>query len=98
MLDTRADVSWLSNLARETFARKFVWQHSVWSFVWRESGYVFVCFLTKAGHEVVQLFEAPRFKPEGCGFDSLTIDLGSTQPVTEMSTKNISWGVKAVGA
>jgi hypothetical protein len=24
--------------------------------------------------------------------------LGSTQPVTEMSTRNISWGVKAAGA
>jgi hypothetical protein len=24
--------------------------------------------------------------------------LGSTQPLTEMSTRNISWGVKAVGA
>jgi len=24
--------------------------------------------------------------------------LGSTQPLTEMSTRNISWGVKAIGA
>jgi hypothetical protein len=24
--------------------------------------------------------------------------LGSTQPLTEMSTTNISWGVKAAGA
>jgi hypothetical protein len=24
--------------------------------------------------------------------------LGSTQPLTEISTRNISWGVKAVGA
>jgi hypothetical protein len=24
--------------------------------------------------------------------------LGSTQPVTEMSTRNISWGVNAAGA
>jgi len=24
--------------------------------------------------------------------------LGLTQPLTEMSTKNISWGVKAAGA
>jgi hypothetical protein len=45
-----------------------------------------------------QLFKAPRYKPEGCGFDSLTVDLGSTQPLTEMSTKNTSWGVKAAGA
>jgi len=26
-----------------------------------------------------------------------TIALGSTQPLTEMSTRNISWGVKAAG-
>jgi hypothetical protein len=27
-----------------------------------------------------------------------TVTLGSTQPLTEMSTRNISWGVKAAGA
>jgi hypothetical protein len=27
-----------------------------------------------------------------------TVALGSTQPATEMSTRNISWGVKAAGA
>jgi hypothetical protein len=27
-----------------------------------------------------------------------TMALGSTQPLTEMSTGNISWGVKAAGA
>ena len=27
-----------------------------------------------------------------------TMTLGSTQPLTEMSTRNISWGVKAAGA
>jgi hypothetical protein len=27
-----------------------------------------------------------------------TMALGSTQPLTEMSTKNISWGVNATGA
>ena len=26
-----------------------------------------------------------------------TMSLGSTQPLTEMSTRNISWGVKAAG-
>jgi len=31
--------------------------------------------------------------PSGC-----TIALGSTQPLTEMSTRNISWGVNAAGA
>ena len=27
-----------------------------------------------------------------------TMTLGSTQPLTEMSTRNISWGIKAVSA
>jgi hypothetical protein len=27
-----------------------------------------------------------------------TMALGSTQPLTEMSTRNISWGVNAAGA
>ena len=31
--------------------------------------------------------------PSGC-----TVALGLTQPLTEMSTRNISWGVKAAGA
>ena len=45
------------------------------------------------------------YKPEGRGFDlrcchwnfSLTMFLGSTQPVTEISTRNITWGIKATG-
>ena len=60
------------------------------------------------GHAVVQLVEALRYKPEvsrvrfpvvlleifhwynhGC-----TMALGSTQPLTEMSNRNISWGGK----
>jgi hypothetical protein len=57
-----------------------------------------------AGHAVAQLAEALRYKPEGRGFDSRwynfhwhnpsgrTMVLGSTQPLTEMSTINISWG------
>jgi hypothetical protein len=58
---------------------------------------------------VVKLFEALCKKPEFVGsipddvigiFHShnpsgLAVALGSTQPVTEMSTRNISWGVKA---
>jgi len=53
-----------------------------------------------------QLVEALRYKPEGRGFDSRwchwifhwhnpsgrTVALGSTQPLTEMSTRNVSWG------
>jgi len=53
------------------------------------------------------LVEALRYKPEGRKSHwnySLTypsdraVALGSTQPVTEMSTRNISWGVKVTGA
>ena len=58
-----------------------------------------------------QLVEALRYKPEGRGFDSrwyhwnfschvpsgCIMALGLTQPLTEMSTRNISWGVKAAG-
>jgi len=54
------------------------------------------------GHAVVQLVEALRYKPEGRGLDSQwcqwnfsygrTVALGLTQPLTEISTRNISWG------
>ena len=56
---------------------------------------------------VAHLIEALRYKPEGRGFNSrwchwkfsgCTMALGLTQPVTEMSTWNISWRVKAAGA
>ena len=60
---------------------------------------------------VAQLVEALRYKPEGRGFDSRrchcfywhnpsgsTMVLRLTQPLTEMSTRNISWNVKAAGA
>jgi hypothetical protein len=64
------------------------------------------------GHAVTQLVEALRYKLEGHGFDSrwcqreiclhnpsgCTMALGLTQPLTEMSTRNISWGVKAADA
>jgi hypothetical protein len=52
------------------------------------------------GHAVAQLVEAPRYKPEGRGIDSRwcnwnfsgrTMNLGLTQPLTEMST---SWGTE----
>jgi len=51
-----------------------------------------------------------HYKPECTGFDyplcyffliqssGLTMALESTQPLTEMGTRNISWGVKAVDA
>jgi hypothetical protein len=67
------------------------------------------------GHAVAQLVEALRYKPAGRGSiadgvtgiliwhnpSDRTMVLGSTQPVTEMSTGNISGGgggVKAAGA
>jgi hypothetical protein len=54
----------------------------------------------QSGHAVVQLVEALRYKPEGRGFDvrwchnppGCILALASTQPLTEMSTVNISWG------
>ena len=56
-----------------------------------------------AGYAVAQLVEALRYKSEGRGFDSRwghwnfsvtgrTVALGSTQPLTEMSSRNRCWG------
>ena len=65
------------------------------------------------GSRLVQLVEALRYKPEGREFDSWwgnsifhwlnpsgrTMTLGSTQPLTEMSTRNNSWGgINTAGA
>ena len=61
---------------------------------------------------MAQLVEALRYKSEGRGFDSpfchwnfswtypsgRTMARGLTQPLTEMSTRFIYWGVKAAGA
>ena len=56
---------------------------------------------------MAQLVEALRYKPEGRGFIGIfhghnpsgrTMALGSTQSLTKMSTRNISWRVKAAGA
>jgi hypothetical protein len=58
-------------------------------------------------HTVAQLVEALRYESEGRWFDSRwchpnpsarPMTLGSTQPLAEMSTRNISWGVKEAGA
>jgi hypothetical protein len=57
------------------------------------------------GYAVAQLVET-LLNPEGRGFDSyksqwnflLTMGLRPTQPLTEMDTMNIYWGVKAAGA
>jgi len=55
---------------------------------------------------VAKLVEVLRYKPEGRGFDSRwchnisgrSMALGSTQPVTDISNRNISWGLKAASA
>ena len=59
---------------------------------------------------VVHLVEALRYLVAGLISDGVigifhwhnpsghTVALGLTQPLTEMSTKNISWEVKAAGA
>jgi hypothetical protein len=53
---------------------------------------------------LVQLVEALHYKPEGHRIfhqhspSGRTMALGLTQPLTEMSTRDISWGVKAAGA
>jgi hypothetical protein len=64
----------------------------------------------KWAHAVAHLVEAVRYKPESRGFVTrleFFIDLilpgrtmvrGSTQSLTEMSTRNTFWGVKATGA
>jgi len=55
------------------------------------------------GHAVAKLCKELRYKPEGRGFDSLwcpsglTLALGSTQPLAEMSIGNISWELNAAG-
>ena len=53
-------------------------------------------------HEVAQLFEVQRRKPDGRGLDSQwchwlnpsgrSMALGPTQPLTKLSTRDISWG------
>jgi len=57
------------------------------------------------GQAVTQFSDALRYEPDGRGFDSRwwhnpsgrTTALGSTKLVKEMSTRNISWVVKAAG-
>ena len=68
-------------------------------------------FLKRArGYAVVQLVQATSWEVAGSIPDGVTaifhwlnpsgpiMDLGLTQSLTEMSTMNISWGVKAAGA
>jgi hypothetical protein len=58
------------------------------------------------GNVVERLIEALFYEPEGRGFDSRychipsghTVAVGSTQPLTEIITTDISWEIKAPGA
>jgi hypothetical protein len=68
--------------------------------------WLFICLLSFSFGTllVAQLVEALRYKSESRGFDSRwchwisfywhgrTMTLGSTQPLTEMSIRNVSWG------
>ena len=70
-----------------------------------------ISFALNKGHAVTQSVEALRYNPEGRGFDSrwcnwniiLTQSFrpnygtGVTQPLTEMSTRNISWEPQPLG-
>jgi hypothetical protein len=54
---------------------------------------------------VAQFVEALHYKQEGHGFCKdgvidiiLPAALGSTQPLTEMSIRNVSWRIKAAAA
>jgi len=57
------------------------------------------------GYALAHLIEAQRYKPESLDGifhllspSSRTMALGSNQPLTETSTRNISWQVQAAGA
>ena len=59
---------------------------------------IMLIFSKIQGHSVAQLIMALRYKPEGRGFDSCCIidinlpSLGSTQPITDMSTNVGAYG------
>jgi hypothetical protein len=66
--------------------------------------YVYNIYICGGGvYAVAQLVEALSYKPEGRGFVSQwklfndnpsgrTVALGSTQPLTEINTRDVSWG------
>jgi len=71
----------------------------------------FRLFKTTKQHAVTQLGEVLGYKPEGRGFNSRwcywnnwhnpsgrTTTLKLTEPLIDISTTNISWGVKVTGA
>ena len=46
---------------------------------------------------MAQLAEALSYSPK-VAFNYGSLTLGSTQPLTEINTSDVSWGVKAAGA
>jgi len=73
--------------------------------------FLFTLISRQGGHAVVQFVEALRYKPENSRawspmgsldlsltYPSGCMALGSTQPLTEKSTHNISWGAKVASA
>ena len=80
--------SFLSVLERDDAFRKPL----VWSFtLFQYCASHFFSVGVRSG--AAQLVEALRYKPEGGRYDhsGRTMALGSTQPLTETSTRNISW-------
>jgi hypothetical protein len=60
-----------------------------------------ITYNSRTVYAVAQLVEALSYKPEGRGVIGIfhllnpsgpTMALGSIQPVTEMSTRDVSWG------
>jgi len=91
--------------------------HSVRCFTLSQRSCLQILFGVWIEHAMAQLVEALRCKPEGGGFSLVpsgvtgsvhwlnpsghSVALGSTQPLRESNTRNISWGgggVKAAGA
>jgi hypothetical protein len=60
--------------------------------------YIWLTTAEGRGHAVAQVVEVLRYKPEGHNPFGRTMALESTQHLTEMSTRNIPWGLKADGA
>ena len=56
-------------------------------------------YCAQGGYLVAHVVGTLRYKPLGRGFDFFcrTVALRSTQPLTEMSTRGVSWSVKAFG-
>jgi hypothetical protein len=107
-LSEQISQNWFCKLTDTCFSTRVRYMQNDVSYgkLWRKQESHRICHLPP--NAVAQLVEALRYKPEGCGFDSrwgrcfkpsgCPVALGATQPLTGMSARNISWGVKAAGA